>query len=357
MEPIVQYIQDIRSMRKDIRDSKLSSTILTAIENIHMCIKNESDTNGWKKIDWRNGNSVRSGQNGKGKNGKGSFGNRPLREYSSHTFESRSKPIHSDPPVSIPLSGTVDGFRGTQKYISKFKKTSANVDDTILNTILLGKLNKFSHKNYNEIKEFITHIIDNGETDMIKCFMKLVFEKAATEEMFCPLYAKLLSELSTGYPILLDEMDNLYSHYMTIFDEVSDVSEINTENYNEFCKRNVKNKYRRGYSQFLAELIKHDVIELNLLIKTIHKIISQIENTNIESIKLNEEYADCLMKIIKAIQSGTDGKIKQIRILLKTDTLQLIYPLTVRGTDNIGISNKARYTFLDIYEGIKKMTI
>ena len=46
-----------------------------------------------------------------------------------------------------------------------------------------------------EIKEFITHIIDNGQTDMIKCFMKLVFEKAASEEMFCPLYARLLSEL------------------------------------------------------------------------------------------------------------------------------------------------------------------
>ena len=53
---------------------------------------------------------------------------------------------------------------------------------------------------------------------MIKCFMKLVFEKAASEEIFCPLYAKLISELSIAYPILLSEMENLYTQYLQIFD-------------------------------------------------------------------------------------------------------------------------------------------
>ena len=93
---------------------------------------------------------------------------------------------------------------------------------------------------------------------MMKCFMKLVFEKAACEEVFCPLYAKLLSELSAKYPVLLTEMANLYSVYMSIFEEVP---ENKAENYNEVCKQNVEKKYRRGYSQFLAELIKHDVID------------------------------------------------------------------------------------------------
>ena len=370
MASIVQSIQDIRSVRKDLRDIKLSANILTSIESIHNCIKNGADSSGWKKVEWRNGNSngrpaYNQGNKPSKSNKSGSFGNRPPQTRDTgFTFDKNKNRPESQ--ISIPLTGNsssitsivntpipTDGFRNhPTKYVSKFKKPATNVEDTILNTILLGKLNKFSPQNYGDIKEFITHIIDNGETDMIKCFMKLVFEKAASEEIFCPLYAKLLSELSISYPILLIEMGNLYSQYMEIFDEVSEVSE--GENYNEFCKRNIGNKYRRGYSQFLAELIKHDVIEVDIFIKTINKIIGKIEqnHNNAEFSKLNEEYADCLMKIIKAIESGVAGKIKQIRNLLKND-MKRIQPLTVRGTENSGMSNKSRFTMLDIYEGIK----
>lgn len=339
-------IQNIYSIRKDVRDTTLPPNILHAVESIHSCIKSGTDLNGWKKVDWRNGKpkpntNLNTGQRPRNQR-------HDVRQNTDTTFD-RSKEYT---PKSIPLVTTKPA-----KYVSKFKKQSTNVDDTILNTILLGKLNKFSQKNYDDIKEFITHIIDNGETDMIKCFMKLVFEKAASEETFCPLYAKLLSELSTRYPILLSEMDNLYSQYMEIFDEVSQVAE--DENYNEFCKRNIGNKYRRGYSQFLAELIKYDVIELNIFIKTINKIIGQIENNsgNKELVKLNEEFADCLIKIVNAIKNGikTDiktDKIKQIRDIIVGEISARIHPLTLVG--NGGMSNKARFAMLDIYETVNK---
>ena len=104
--------------------------------------------------------------------------------------------------------------------------------------------------------------------------MKLVFEKAASEEIFCPLYAKLLSELSAQYPIILQEMSSLYAHYMNIFVEVSDEPD---KSHQEFCQRNVEKKYRRGYSQFLAELIKHNVIDTDVFLQTVLKIVEQIE--------------------------------------------------------------------------------
>ena len=277
-----------------------------------------------------------------------------------------SNTIHMPSVTSVTSQVSADGFRSVpQKYVSKFKKSAEKVEDTILNTIILGKLNKFSEQNYPEIKEFITHIIDSGQTDMIKCFMKLVFEKAASEEMFCPLYAKLLSELSARYPVLLTEMTNLYSEYMEIFEEVVETS---AENYNEVCKRNIGKKYRRGYSQFLAELIKHDVIDADTFTKTVTKIITQIEG-NIkkkEATKLTEEYSDCLQKIMKAIKTNSDRydtdsndennekKVEAIRMTLKGDTSARIHPLTVRNADNTGLSNKARFTLLDIYEAIQK---
>jgi hypothetical protein len=414
MAAIVQDIQTIRSLRKDCREIKLSPSILSAITTIHTCIKSGTDLNGWKKVDWRGGGGrpdQRQGGNSGGGAGGGynrggdgarggrgevnsffngarqsqdghyAFGGRPRTGFSGRTANEapQSIPLTSgNSPVAVPpqsssapqaaasASVSADGFRSPPlKYVSKFKKSSDNVEDTILNTILLGKLNKFSEQNYHEIKEFITHIIDNGQTDMIKCFMKLVFEKAASEEMFCPLYAKLLSELSAQYPVLLTEMANLYSVYMAIFEEV----ETNAENYNEVCKRNVEKKYRRGYSQFLAELIKHDVIDTEVFIKTINKIITQVENnlTKKESSKIIEEYADCLNKIMRAIQEDTDDdnmsddssesakeKVEAIRTLLKGEMSSRIQPLSARLPENVGLSNKARFTFLDIYEGIQK---
>lgn len=426
MASIVQDIQVIRSLRKDLRDPVLPGNILQSIESIHNCVKSGTDLNGWKKVDWRgaNGGGVGSAAGGGSHSGRsfhggggghhdakqhafggrhGSDGFRDFGAGGQHysgpnaVFGHRSKAnvVHRPPQdaqVSIPLSNPTSAaaaattatsaaaaattpdrhvpYAMSNKYVSKFKKNCEKVEDTILNTIILGKLNKFSEQNYDEIKEFITHIIDSGETDMIKCFMKLVFEKAASEEIFCPLYAKLLGQLSARYPILLSEMANLYSQYMEIFEEIP---EGNAANYNEVCKRNVEKKYRRGYSQFLAELIKHDVIDIDIFMKTVVKIITQVElnSRTKDAVKLNEEFADCLMKIMKAIRDEKktndrgyviygdsdeedDNKIRQIRQLLKGDVFQRIAPLTPRDAAREGISNKTRFTLLDIYESIQK---
>ncbi len=244
------------------------------------------------------------------------------------------------------------------KYVSKFKRTSEKVEDTILNTILLGKLNKFSASNYQDIKEFIIQIIDDGQTEMITCFMKLLFEKAASEEIFCPLYAKLLSELSVQYPILLTEMANLYTKYMVIFVEVATGAD---ETYQELCERNLQRKYRRGYSQFLAELVKHNVMDHATFIQSMINIVEQVErNQNqAESVKVLEEYADCLMKMLKALSDSEkedEEKEKEqiLRASVKEAVMERIQPLTQRRPDAAGLSNKARFTFMDLYDELKK---
>jgi hypothetical protein len=384
MGSILQEIQSVYSLRKNIRDPKLSSTILASIESIQRCLKTGIDQNGWKTVEWR---GSRAPQNHSGQKGY-SYGSRAQNashaqhnqhnqhvQHAQHNREAApsnapfgQRTRAPEPAASIPLTivqppvsqkgngawhESSDGFRPHQKYISKFKKTTGKVEDTILNTILLGKLNKFSQPNYIEIKEFITHIIASGQTEMMKCFMKLVFEKAASEEVFCPLYARLLSELSADYPVLLTEMANLYSQYMEIFEEVP---EHQTETYQEMCKRNVEKKYRRGYSQFLAELIKHNVVDQDTFMKIITTIIRQVEVnlSNNDSTKLIEELADCFMKIVKAIHvqnlSSEEDTLHAIRQILKNEFSDRIKPFT---TNQSGLSNKARFTFLDIYESIQ----
>jgi hypothetical protein len=359
MSSFSQDIQTVHSLRKSIRDPTVPASVLALIETIHRSIRT-TDHNGWKTVDWRGSSHSHRAPSKPSANRPPhhAFGNRTVAASTSDETASTSTSTSTETRRSA-WNETTDGFRTPhQKYVSKFKKTSGKVEDTILNTILLGKLNKFSHSNYNEIKEFITTIIDSGQTDMMKCFMKIVFEKAASEEIFCPLYAKLLSELSTLYPVLLTEMANLYTQYMEIFDEVA---EDQTETYNEMCKRNVEKKYRRGYSQFLAELIKNNVMDIDTFLKILSKIIGQVEaNTAIpESTKLIEEFADCLMRIMKAIRvdplkHDENDAIGLIRSTVKSEIMMRIQPLSMRQPEMLGLSNKARFTFLDMYESIQR---
>jgi hypothetical protein len=66
------------------------------------------------------------------------------------------------------------------------------------------------------------------------------------------------------------------------------------------------------------------------------------------------------MKIMKAIKTNLpqdvddDNHIYRIRTILKHDMIDRIQPLTIRHPDYTGVSNKARFTFLDIYESIQK---
>lgn len=431
MSVLIQEIQSIRSLESTIRNPVLSASVMKAIEMIHQSILNSSEGQG-KKSDWRGSSSSHRYSSAPSASSSSSTSSSSSFPSSSknNAFGSNSRSHHNgsngnrfrnsskDSAVSIPLSGnqTVehvkpkdeDGFetvrhhssrrpsshshssgstsyesnhheiqhhtvfRPHQKYVSRFRKSTDNVEDSIMNKIL-GKLNKFSASNYQDIKEFITQIIDSGQTDMIKCFMKLVFEKAASEEMFCPLYARLLSELSSQYPILLEEMNKLYKQYMEIFEEIP--TEKQEESYQDLCQRNVEKKYRRGYSQFLAELIKHNVIDREIFIQTILTIIHQVKMnlTSKDSVKTIEEYADCLMKIMKAIdmnqkkiQAESDSEdekdshtsithiLNDIRSYIKKEILTSIQPLTIRQPENVGLSNKARFTFLDIYEEIQK---
>ena len=66
------------------------------------------------------------------------------------------------------------------KYVSKYKNSEAQVKDTILNTIILSKLNKFSASTYDEIRDFLYQILGssndtNDSEEFVKEFMNLVF--------------------------------------------------------------------------------------------------------------------------------------------------------------------------------------
>jgi hypothetical protein len=350
---LITEVLAVRSLNKDLRDILVPIETVRAIEKIHEYLRTGTDSNGWHRVDWRSRGGARPGP------GSSSGSNHTQPHYRGFGGRQHGNIVHAGQTsiqMSINRSNTSSSAPRTapSKYVSRFKSSSDKIEDTILNTLILGKLNKFSNVNYDEIKAFLCQILDSGETDFLKDFMKLVFQKATTEEIFCPLYARLISELSEKYSFLLGEMIELYKEYMNIFEEIS---EEECTNYDDLLKRNCAKKYRLGYSQFLAELVKYDVLDKDLLTKTITTIVEKVPKTatSTDFSKIGEEYADCLLKIVTAMYDGKSDDIRYICSMLPEMVASKIYSFTQKSTEN-KLTMKARFALLDTYERIQKNT-
>jgi hypothetical protein len=236
---------------------------------------------------------------------------------------------------------------GHQRYVSRFKNSTTPVEERILNQVILNKLNKFSEVNYEEIKQFLKQILDSDDTVFLKEFMQLVFRKAASEPVFCPLYAQLICELSSQYKSLLREFENLYGDYMIIFEEID---ESKCPNYETFIKRNREKQYRLGYSQFLAELISKGVLQSDNLILLFSKILEQISNmshdTN-EKTTTVDEYIQCVLRMTKAIKDTT--MVQNIQCFEEP----IEYLLQNQKTEFPGLSKKSIFGLMDCLDIIR----
>ena len=256
----------------------------------------------------------------------------------------RNPSFHNSTP-STPLPGssnqqsTAPTPTPPMRYISKFHNGAKKGDDEILNTVILNKLNVFSVKTYDDVKQFLFQILGSDQREFVREFTWLVFRKAAAEEKFCPLFAKLLSDIKKEYPVILEEMQNLQTTYLDIWKN-QDSSDVK-----------VDRRCRLGYSQFLAELTVLGVLESDAMKTTIQTLKDCIlECIPSEGSQATiEEYTDCL----KQLCTGRIPKPIQhiIRELLLGDLESWI---TRDSKEAPGISSKSRFAFMDLRDFLAK---
>lgn len=341
----ISKIQEVMTFRSQSKPTEDTLRKMKAIETLLNPIDQPPN--------WRRGvtganssshtNNRRNGSN-TSINNKWKGSTNSLSSFNSETpKQDPNSPVTSS-PTSTPVS---------QKYESKFKNSEAPVEETILNTIILNKLNKFSASTYTEIREFLYQILGSGETDFIKEFMRLVFKKAAAEEMFCPLYAKLLSELRATYPVIQSEMTQLFQSYLTIFKNVQSLSE---NDYKAFVIRNTEKKYRLGYSQFLAELVILEAIDLVTLQETFKILIGNIalqgkqENQSTEI----QEYADCLLRMTKVFQKKNGIFFMNFRKELYSCIRPDLEDILANSKEYSSITPKSKFALMDVRDNLTK---
>jgi len=242
------------------------------------------------------------------------------------------------------------------KYQSKFKNSTQPVNEKILNNIILSKLNKFSDKTYNDIRDFLYQILGSGEPDlqeMVRDFMKLVFRKAATEEIFCHLYARLLCEISSRYKVILQEMHALQANYITIFDDIQDPS---SADYATFVEDQKDKRYRHGYSQFLAELSALEILDLDLLNMTFKRILTNMDHFGkLDGNKTRlEEYSDCLVRMAKVLKKKKGAFFVKARATILETNEGIIKSMIENQAEYVSQSQKARFILMDVYDILKE---
>jgi len=269
----------------------------------------------------------------------------PIDSPGSNGGSNAASPIVKSPATYVPT-----------KYQSKFVNTAeTNVNDKILNNIILSKMNKFSPATYSDVRDFLYQILGSDDPDvaeMIRHFMRMVFKKAASEEIYCSLYAKLLSEISTRYKVILEEMNTLQENYLAIFDDVEEVE--GGEGYASFVEKNIEKRYRRGYSQFIAELTMLEIIELSHLERTFTKIFEYIRKGSGQEDKKTviEEYTDCLLRMSRVFK----GKHSRFTTSSRISLLRLSLPhidYIIKNRDSLpSISPKARFILMDVKDNL-----
>ncbi len=335
--PVVPLLQDVLGLRSQA-GLVLSNDILERIQGIKEKCRQAELKETTAPIPWRR--SMPPGNHGGNQTPHKSL---PQKWRGGH------------PPRQTPHTPHATVPRGPhQKYVSKFQNTDTPVEDKILNTVILNKLNKFSESNYDEIKGFLQQILDDDASEFLKAFMLLIFKKAATENTFCPLYARMIAELSAQYTVLQTELKELYKKYIDIFEEVS---EEQCKDYETFVQRNREKQLRLGYSQFLAELTRLGALELSDLEILYSKIMTQVytfaKQGDTKTLVI-DEYLDCLLKMSQAFHTGNSPKLLAIRNGLSEVCVPKLTELySQRSTNFTGISKRASFTILDCLDSFK----
>ena len=224
------------------------------------------------------------------------------------------------------------------RYISKFHNGSKVGDDQILNTVILNKLNVFSVKTYDDVKSFLFQILGSDQKEFIREFTWLVFRKAAAEEKFCGLFAKLLSEIKKEFPVILEEMKKLHTTYLDIWK----VSETDSP---------IDKRCRLGYSQFLAELTALEVLDADTMRVTLECLKGCILDClkDQQYTETVEEYMDCIKQLCGSKVPKT-VKVMIREILVKDLAIWIEEPKAAVP----GLSTKSRFACMDLKDLLLK---
>jgi hypothetical protein len=215
-------------------------------------------------------------------------------------------------------------------FSSAAVRTGVSSRDRVLQRIK-GKLNRMGFNTYDKTKDSMREMLDGDEIEYLDEILAYIFQKAATESMYCALFAKLLHELSGEFPHVRTAMRKLFQDYTAIFTEGVETAEHDSEEYKHWLDIQERKKFRRGYSQFVSELVKLGEADTEAFAKLLQESIRVLEasSTSAEKIHLCEEYSDCLQTMCVSASALLSSASWSADLVSRIDALS-VYELAAK---------------------------
>lgn len=322
MASIIEQLNTISYTRDDfyrIRDEntfECSDNLSNKLEYIKKIIKKNADTIGSQHKSYSKSNYNSSGYSGN-------------TNYSGNAIN-RSAPTKFD-----------KSWRFVKTKVKKENMTNLEEAINKVNSLL----NKLSKKNFDNISDSIFEKIEeNKSVEMINGVIENIFMKAVMQPTYCPTYVKLLNMMDEKYGII-DLIDNKCLEYKSIIKDkkvTEDASMTEQEKYDLFCKLNKEKAYKAGYSQFIGELFKNNMITEKTIKSNLIYFLDNLGKSIVEEPKGTyvEDSIICLCQLILTIHSKTEN-IGEI-----TSKLYVFL-------DNKEIPKRLYFKILDIKDKIK----
>lgn len=226
------------------------------------------------------------------------------------------------------------------KFILSRNPEQVNIEDIKIQVSkeMRSILNKVTNANLDTMKEKINIVIElvnkvRIKTEIHKLLMCQLLNKAITENNFCSIYAKILTEMSLKIDLdYRDYLDNLFV----------DIKKNNrddfSKDYNTFCKQLIDKDKFIGLFSFIGELHKMKLIEDVLIKKYILVLLNNMSNDVTKTeMETNAQSIKCLLKICK-----------------NKKFYDLVYPKFLNMKNNKTYHMKLRFILMDIIDMYEK---
>jgi hypothetical protein len=193
------------------------------------------------------------------------------------------------------------------RYAKIFQKENQTNDDKLLDKIK-DNLNKLTRSNFTTNIDGIKTYLNDISDEYISKFVQEVFNRASCQDIFCEMYVDALKCISSSKQSIIPCISTIIEDYLSLFDTKITKKEI--DDYDEFCKNNKEKKFRAGYSSFISELYRCDMIPRQIVVSFANTILKNITNdlkkdTNPDIKENIQDNVECFKKLVNRIHSNS----------------------------------------------------
>lgn len=211
-------------------------------------------------------------------------------------------------------------------------------------TLVRGHLNKLTDVNFEATASSILGVLNGRDlsSEDVTALCECVCKTGSRSSYYAAMYARITGRITEVIP----EMKDTVSEHLSGFDaSLSELSHVDSSDYDAFCVMNAKKESRKGLGVFMIGLADAGVLDSTVVItmvKTVQNLIDQNKGTDGKQ-KHIEDLVDMLITFVSTANKTDLGHAN-----LGGEFIKMLSEM--KRKDHPGMSSKAIFACMDYLE-------